>query len=117
MQVTWTKLFVFTGALIAGIYAITAYMDSIAENRQASLSHDLASLRKDLDDIAVQLTARGGEANDRLRKDLLGIIEQRAAHAEERLDGFDSKLSELRTDVLTAIAKIPAASTVPPSTP
>ena len=35
VQVTWTKLFVFAGTLLAGMYGVTAYVDSLAENRQA----------------------------------------------------------------------------------
>ena len=112
VQVTWTKLFAFAGTLIAGMYGVTAYVDTIAEGRQASLSRELAALRKDLDDTLAQIAARGGEADGRLRTDLLAAVEQRAARAEEHLGSLDAKLDQLRTDMLAAIAKGPAA---PPS--
>jgi hypothetical protein len=114
VHVTWTKLFVFAGTLIAGMYGITAYVDSVAEGRQA---RDVASLRKDLDDTLAQLAARGGEADDKLRKDLLDALELRTTHVEERLGGLDAKLDQLRTDMLVAIAKGPNPPTAPPSTP
>ena len=114
VQVTWTKLFVFAGTLIAGMYGVTAYVDSIAEGRQASLSREVASLRKDLDDTVAQLAARGGEADDRLRKDLLDALDQRAARDEQHLGALDARLDQLRADMLAAIAKGPAAPAAPP---
>ena len=117
VHVTWTKLFVFAGTLIAGMYGVTAYVDSVAETRQASLSRDLVSLRKDLDDTLAQLAIRGGEADDKLRKDLLDSLEQRTTHAEEHLGRLDARLDQLRTDVLAAIAKGLNPPTGPPPTP
>jgi hypothetical protein len=110
VQVTWTKLFVFAGTLIAGMYGVTAYVDTIAEGRQASQSRDLAALRKDLDDTLAKLAAGDAEARDKLRKELLDALEQRSAQSEAHLD-------QLRTDMLAAIAKgptSPAATTTPP---
>jgi hypothetical protein len=117
VQATWTKLFVFAGTLIAGMYAVTAYVDSIDEGRQASQSRDLALLRKDLDDTLAKLVAGDAEARDKLRKELLDAVEQRSAQSETHLSSVESKLDQLRTDMLAAIAKGPTPAVATPSPP
>jgi hypothetical protein len=107
VQVTWTKLFVFAGTLIAGMYGVTAYVDTIAEGRQASQSRDLAALRKDLDDTLAKLAAGDAEARDKLRKELLDAFEQRSMQSEAHLGRLEATLDQLRTDMLAAIAKGP----------
>jgi hypothetical protein len=117
VQVTWTKLFVFAGTLIAGMYGVTAYVDTIAEGRQASQSRDLAALRKDLDDTLAKLAAGDAEARDKLRKELLDALEQRSTQSEGHLDRVEGGLDQLRTDMLAAIAKGPNPLAVAPSPP
>jgi len=117
VQVTWTKLFVFAGTLIAGMYGVTAYVDSLAESRQASQSRDLVSLRKDLDDTLAKLAAGDAEARDKLRQELLDALEQRSTRSEADLGRVEGKLDQLRTDVLAAIAKGPNPPAAAPSPP
>jgi chromosome segregation ATPase len=110
VRVTWTKLFAFAGTLLAGVYGVTAYVDVRAEARQAALSRlleervradtairdEVAALRKELANAATQLDA----------------LAQQGARAEERSAGLDSRLEQLRTDLLAAIAR--GASVAPP---
>src|SRR5689334_24171240 len=110
VQVTWTKLFVFAGTLIAGMYGVTAYVDSLAESRQMSQSRDLALLRRDLDDALARLAAGDAEARDKLRKELLDALEQRSTQTEAHLD-------QLRTDMLAALAKGPTPPAAAPTPP
>ena len=117
VQVTWTKLFVFAGTLLAGMYGVTAYVDSLAENRQAFQSRDLASLRKDLDDTLAKLAAGDAEARDKLRKELLDALEQRSAQSEAHLGRLEGGLDQLRTDMLAALAKSTAPPAAAPSPP
>ena len=117
VQVTWTKLFVFAGTLIAGMYGVTAYVDSIAESRQASQSVDLAALRKDLDDSLAKLAAGGAEAGDTLRKELLDALAQRSSQSAADLGRVEGKLEQLRTDMLAALAKVPNPPAAAPSPP
>ena len=117
VQVTWTKLFVFAGTLIAGMYGVTAYVDSLAESRQASQSRDLVSLRKDLDDTLAKLAAGDAEARDKLRQELLDALEQRSTRSEADLGRVEGKLDQLRTDIQAALAKGPNPPAAAPSPP
>lgn len=121
LNVTWTKLFVYSGAMLAAAYAVSAYVTGAAESRLAAWSSRLDRAAAQQQALGNGLAAlRQAIEADRARAD--ATADGRAQAVSERLAAAEGRLTD-RLKALEAVlaalrpaAAPPSASEAPPQT-